>query len=423
MSEKPDLATLQEQIYHKRAEINRLRREIYEREIYERPTPNLEERLQSLNEGEEELTALEQRVTAETDNRQSGLILNTRRTPGHMGVETTGLDAQAYLRVAQLPTAIVHLLNQEQHPLITCKVRNVRQDTTHRLRITSFIEGFSTQAVDTFELRALEEHEFSQLPVLLPERVQSLNEMTRAALNIKLEDLDDGVELHKTAPIWLLAKTTAPLAVRDPKTKQLLDLTPYFGAFVTPNAPNVMEFLRKVAQCHPDENLVGYQPKDPALGPEERAAIVSTQVKAVFDALKSESDITYINSFIAFSPEEGTATQRVRLPSESLAQGQANCIDGTVLFASLLEAISLSPAIVVIPGHAFVAWETWTGANEWQYLETTMAHDHDFDAACASAETTASRYEDLAETTGDQAYFRRWPLRVLRSQHGITPME
>ncbi len=49
--------------------------------------------------------------------------------------------------------------------------------------------------------------------------------------------------------------------------------------------------------------------------------------------------------------------------------------------ASLLEAASLQPAIVLVPGHAFVGWETWEGTDEWDYLETTMIATHDFDAA------------------------------------------
>ena len=34
-----------------------------------------------------------------------------------------------------------------------------------------------------------------------------------------LEDLDSGkIELHRTEPVWLLARTTVPLSVRDPST-------------------------------------------------------------------------------------------------------------------------------------------------------------------------------------------------------------
>src|SRR4029077_11411867 len=77
----------------------------------------------------------------------------------------------------------------------------------------------------------------------------------------------------------------------------------------------------------------------------------------------------------------GQITQRTRLPRESLRHKSANCIDGTVLMASLLEAASLHPAIVLVPGHAFVGWETWEGSDEWDYLETTMIASHDFEAA------------------------------------------
>ena len=81
--------------------------------------------------------------------------------------------------------------------------------------------------------------------------------------------------------------------------------------------------------------------------------------------------------------------QRVRLPSESLTGGQANCIDGTVLMASLLEGFSLNPAIVVIPGHAFLGWETWPNSHVWRYLETTMIGTNNFQEACESAENLA----------------------------------
>ena len=127
------------------------------------------------------------------------------------------------------------------------------------------------------------------------------------------------------------------------------------GAFITPNAPSLMKFLRLAAERHPDGCLVGYQ------GDEDH---VTPQIKSLFEALKTEADITYVNSVIDFNPEQGFASQRVRLPRESLADKQANCIDGTVLFASLVEGISMNPAIVIVPGHAFVAWETWCNSEK-----------------------------------------------------------
>ena len=48
----------------------------------------------------------------------------------------------------------------------------------------------------------------------------------------------------------------------------------------------------------------------------------------LYDALKETGKVTYVNSLIDFNPEQGTASQRVRLPRESLADKEANCIDG-----------------------------------------------------------------------------------------------
>jgi len=307
--------------------------------------------------------------------------------------------------MAQVPTSICHLLNAADQPLVTCLVRNAQGNKIRRLRVTAQVEGFSAPAVETVELEALKNHELNLLPTFFPDKISQVRELTRATLTVQVDDLDRKIELHRTHPIWLLARTSAPLAVTDPQTGKRVDLTRYFGAFVTPKAPSIMTFLRTAAAQHPTQRLVGYQ-----IGEQE----VQLEVKAIFEALKSSAGIVYVNSLIDFNPDAGAASQRVRLPRESLADKEANCIDGTVLFASLLEAASLSPAICLVPGHAFLAWETWQDNGKWRYLETTMVGTHTFEEACASAEATA-------EANG--ALMTLWPVRALRATHGIMPME
>ena len=101
----------------------------------------------------------------------------------------------------------------------TDKVRNAESDKTRRLRISTHVDGYSALAVDTVELEAQKEHEFLQLPVMRPSAVASVTELTRATLNVLVEDLDRGgspVELNRTVTVWLLARTSAPLAIEDP---------------------------------------------------------------------------------------------------------------------------------------------------------------------------------------------------------------
>jgi hypothetical protein len=237
--------------------------------------------------------------------------------------------------------------------------------------------------------------------------------MTRATLHIRIRNLDGAIEQHSTFPIWLLARTSAYLGVEDPATGEWIDFLPYLAAWVTPNRPEIMALLRRAAEIHPDRQIVGYQVD---------AAGVEAQVRAVFDALK-DAEITYVNSVLAFGATEGTYMQRVRLPRESLEQKSANCIDGTLLMASLLEAASLNPGLVLVPGHAFLAWETQQEGGEWDYLETTMIGSYDFDAAQRSGRHLAARQRSLAERTQDDRYFRRLSVADLRVRKAITPME
>lgn len=417
MSDESELQTIREQEYEQRRRVNALRRQVFQQT---NPAAS-ESLLKALAAAEGELASLEKQ-RAELESRAPGGVvasLDKKSKPsGVLGAETTGLEATVHLRMAQVPTAVYHLFDPEETPLVSCTVRNVgKQGKIRRLRFSSFLDGYSATAVNTVEIKPDNDFTFNQLPTLYPGSAGDVKELTRATLNVLVEDLDasaGAVELHTTYPIWLLSRTTAPLAVRDPKTGTWNDLTHYFGAFVTPNAPAVMEFLRIAADRHPDKMLVGYQGEQSGVEP---------QVKAIFDALKSDAGITYVNSLIAFSPEEGAANQRVRLPRESLEHREANCIDGTVLVASLLEGISLNPAIILIPGHAFVAWEGWQDSNEWHYLETTMIGSHSFEEACASAKETATYYEQMASQQNNPMAFRRWPLNTLRTTYRVTPME
>lgn len=405
---------LRQQEYELRLVINRLGRELQESSN----PAGLALRVEELGKAEQSLAEIQQKLANETrQDNQGGLILDTKKETALLGADTTGLDVEIRLRMEHLPTGIYHLLDPTEHPLISCEVRNTKTEQTKRIRVTAFIDGYSAQTVESFELKPKKSHSFALLPTLFPRDVKQLNELTRATLNILVEDLDGKVEMHKTEPIWLLSQNTAPLSIKDPKTGQWNDVTRYFGAFVTPNQPEVMAFLRKVAARHPQGRLEGYH----RIAEEPQA--VELQIRAIFEALKHDAGITYVDSIIANNPDEGASSQRVRLPRQSLAGGVANCIDGTVLFASLIEAISMNPAIVVVPGHVLLAWQKAPTGEEWEYLETTKIGSQTFEEACQFGKTWAEGYQKRRESTGDERYFRRWSVRELRITYRITPME
>jgi hypothetical protein len=357
------------------------------------------------------------RRAAEAQEAGAGRVLDTTRPNALLGAESTGLDAVVKLRMSHVPTAICHLLNAAEHPLVSCTVKQAVQDERNpirRVRVTCRVEGYSAPAIDTVELVDRRARDFDLLPTFFPAALAVVSELTSATVSALVEDLDSAkVEVHRTKRIWLLARTTAPLWMNDPATGGRVDLSPYLGAFVTPNTPDIMSFLRTVADRHPEGRLPGYQ---------GNTELVEPQVQAVYKALQ-DTGVVYVQSVINFDPEEGTSSQRIRLPRESLQDRMANCLDGTVLVASLLEGMSLNPAIVIVPGHALVSWEAWPGSGEWCYLETTIIGSHPYDAARRLGDQLAQTYEQKSQELADPLLFRRWPLRDLRVKHRITPME
>jgi hypothetical protein len=336
------------------------------------------------------------------------IVLDNREKTMFLGAETTGLTAEVKLNMSQIPTSIAHILDAEETPLLTAAVRYVGIGNAgpdiKRIRVTSFIEGYSARAINTLEMRrGAPEVQIRQLPTLFPHQVASINELTRATLNVTIEHLDSKeLELQTTKSVWLQPRTTAVLELKDPSTGKWKDLSRYLAAYVTPNDPHVMEFLSKAKDKLATRSFAGYQP------PKEG---VSDQVNALFDALKG-AGLSYVNSVIAFGDENSATIQRVRLPRESLRATNANCIDGVALFASLLEAISLNAMLVVLPGHALVGWQSWPD-GDWKYLETTMIGSSTFAEACQAGEATVKLFESARTLVS---------VAEARTKYRITPM-
>jgi hypothetical protein len=400
-------------------ELYRLRRQtgLWRQQLFARPAPGGDEALlRLLAEAETELQRLETARTAAGDGSE-GVLLDSGgggEKPGGilLGAETTAVDARVLLRQSHVPTAIVHLLDPAKTPLVSFSMRYAGDEYV-RLRLTSYVEGYSARAIDTVELFPDDEVTVNQLPTFFPARLRHVTELTRATLHIRIDDLDGATEQHSTFPIWLLARTSAYLGLRDPATGAWIDLLPYLGAWVTPNAPGIMRLLRKATALHPAQQLVGYQ-----TGP----VGVAQQVEAIYKSLQEEQ-IRYIHSALCFGITGGEFMQRVRLPREALAHRSANCLDGTVLMASLLEAASLNPAIVLIPGHAFLGWETGPDGGEWDYLETTLVAEADFETARRSGRRLAEQQQAEAARLNAPHLFRRLGLAALRTEQAITPME
>lgn len=303
-----------------------------------------------------------------------------------------------------VPTAYCQQLDVHDFPLIEFLIDNTgAQCENASINLRASIEVYSNEAATSIHVAKGQKKRISLLPLLNPDIVKGMNERRSATLHIFIDFIAPRSRSeHYTERIKLHSRNTALLAQED-HDETLIDLTRYLAAWVTPRHALIERLLRKVVEYHPSRSLDGYQ-LAPTLT--EMAAIVREQARAIFQALKQDAHLVYINSSLDLSPENKQVVQHVRLPAETLSLGgNANCLDGAVLFASLLLAINIEPLIVLIGhhalvGHAFVGWRAIKQTKEYEFLDTTRISDADFD----TAQHSAQEMYDYACTHG---YFER----------------
>jgi hypothetical protein len=147
------------------------------------------------------------------------------------------------------------------------------------------------------------------------------------------------------------------------------DTSLFFAAYVNEEHPMIDQLLREALNARIVNRFIGYQGK---------ASQVREQVYALWYVLQkrnfkySSISNTSLSSNVVYA-------QRVRTIDNALESAQINCVDGSVLFASLLKAININPILIRIPGHMFVGYYTDKSQEEVNFLETTMIGDVNLD--------------------------------------------
>lgn len=177
----------------------------------------------------------------------------------------------------------------------------------------------------------------------------------------------DGVAAgEERRPVRVRATTDAPLrACRAPT--QCSDYSPYLAAFVNENHPGIDGILRAALD-------IPAMPVKAWTGTQGSPEDVIRQVWAIW-YLFQRSKVTYSSITTVSDTRADLLSQTVRPLSLAMRTSQANCIDGTVVFASVLRKIGIEPIIVLVPGHAFLGFYTDANRTQKVFLETTMLND------------------------------------------------
>ena len=142
-----------------------------------------------------------------------------------------------------------------------------------------------------------------------------------------------------------------------------VDLSWIFAAYVDERGATVDRILEGALKSGIVEKFDGYSSADPG--------VVYRQVWAIWQAL-TEHGIRYSGADPAIGRGPQVFSQRVRSLEDTWNDRSANCVDGSVLIASVLQRIGLRSFLVLVPGHAFVGFYTDADAQHAAYVETTL---------------------------------------------------
>jgi len=168
---------------------------------------------------------------------------------------------------------------------------------------------------------------------------------------------------RQTLAVRAASINDCPLSIAVPGKKGAYVSTDWlFGAYVNENHPISDEIRREALKSGIIPAFLGYQGGKNA---------VYLQVFAIWNVLQKRG-MRYSNITTTPGVSDQVLSQYVRFIDQSINNSQANCVDGSVLFASILRQIGIEPVLVHVPGHMFMGFFVDPEGKELEFLETTM---------------------------------------------------
>ena len=179
------------------------------------------------------------------------------------------------------------------------------------------------------------------------------------------EDIDEVMSLRQINDCPRVV--ISPTAKKNGKTpEEMHDIRFMFAAYANENHPQIDQILKEAKATGLCSQFLGYQ------GTEKE---VFEQVNSIWVALQRRG-ITY-SSITDTTPSKAVYAQHVRFLDESINMTQANCVDGSVLMASILKKIGIKTSLVLVPGHCYLAFYSQDPAKGGKLygVETVMLGD------------------------------------------------
>jgi hypothetical protein len=148
------------------------------------------------------------------------------------------------------------------------------------------------------------------------------------------------------------------------------------AGYVNENHPMIESILVQAKASGKCKEFFGYAQGEDKIVEQIESIWNALQKKGVTYSNISESTISPLHSF-----------QHIRLLEQSISEKQSNCLDGSVMLASILRKIGLNVSIILVPKHAYLAVYDSGHKHRIFAIETTMISKNTISDAMAAAST------------------------------------
>lgn len=190
-------------------------------------------------------------------------------------------------------------------------------------------------------------------------KLAEITQATPVAITFRVQ-IGEEEATEETVTVTVRPINDCPFVVQ--LDEDIYDISSTFAAYVNEQHPFLDKVLRESLDLEVVDSFSGYQGDE---------AEVVRQVYALWDTLVAR-DVRYSSITATSVAGQTVASQHVRLLDESLNNSQANCVDGSVLMASLLRKIGIEPFLVMVSGHCYLGFYLDSEKKSLMALETTL---------------------------------------------------
>ena len=315
-----------------------------------------------------------------------------------------------YVYTSELITPIAHLYGTFIDDFVIVTVGNANASPV-KITVQSDIPGYTDKSSDTLTVAANGSEEIRQNPRLTQVGYDSLNSQHPGNLHVVVSYLESGQPrtiLDQTSQTLITSRDDFPWSIKGFTQQENYDLV---VAMITPTDPSVNTLIRTAANYDPNKIMTsGYKTAQDSDG------TVWQRLSNIWQAETNDYSITYISTPITFASGQ---SQRIRLPGEVLDQSSGNCIELTLLYAAAAEYLGMQAALVIVPGHAYVAISVDDTGETYYFIETTMIGAATFEQATSTAVTEWKKAQPHV-AAGDADY--AWVDVPSARKDGIVPI-